>query len=112
MQVKQLSPDYYVSAQLSARDMRVAADYGIRTIINNRPDNEEAGQPKNADLRSAAEECGLAYVELQFDSRSLQPETVEALRQRYPTLEKPVLAFCRSGARSAMLWWHACGGGV
>ena len=87
--------------QLAVDDIDEAAALGIRMIVNNRPDGEEPGQPSSARIESAARAAGLAYRHIPI-AGSFAPEQVEAMAQ---ALEQgPVLAFCRTGTRSAYLW--------
>ena len=87
--------------QLSVDEIDEAAASGIRLIVNNRPDGEEPGQPSSAELEAAARAAGLDYRHIPI-AGAFPPEQVEAMAQ---ALEQgPVLAFCRSGTRSAFLW--------
>ena len=83
MQVRQLHGDYFVSAQLSTDGIRLAAEHGVRTIINNRPDHEEPGQPLSEDLQRAAEAAGLVYRHLPFASADIPEGILGALRDGY-----------------------------
>ena len=87
--------------QLTVDDVDEAAAFGIRLIVNNRPDGEEAGQPSSAEIESAARAAGLDYRHIPV-AGGFRAEQVEAMAQ---ALERgPVLAFCRTGTRSAFLW--------
>ncbi|HEX8124185.1 MAG TPA: TIGR01244 family sulfur transferase [Allosphingosinicella sp.] len=87
--------------QLAVDDIDEAATLGIRLIVNNRPDGEEPGQPSSAQIESAARAAGLDYRHIPV-AGGLAPEQVEAMAQALD--QGPVLAFCRSGTRSAYLW--------
>jgi sulfide:quinone oxidoreductase len=93
-----------VAGQLSEADVDRAAEIGIRTIINNRPDGEAPGQPRNADLEARARAHGIAYHFVPAISGRLTPEDVEAFGAVMETAEAPVLAFCRTGSRTTALW--------
>ena len=87
--------------QVTVGDLDEAAAQGIRTIVNNRPDGEEPGQPSSAEIEAAARAAGLDYRHIPV-AGSFPPEHVEAMAE---ALEQgPVLAFCRSGMRSTYLW--------
>lgn len=91
-----------VAGQLAPEAMAEAAAQGFATIVNNRPDGEAPDQPPGEAMRAAAEAAGLAYVAIPVDHTGFRPEQVEAMAA---ALEHgPVLAFCRSGTRSANLW--------
>ncbi len=104
MDVRQITKDYSVSPQIAPQDMEQLASLGFRTIINNRPDGEVEGQPESAQLAKAAEQAGLAYHHLPLTPGQLTPELVEQVGKTRREAEGPVLAFCRTGTRSATLW--------
>lgn len=104
MKVLELAPQVYASGQLYEHDIRLAAKQGVRSIMNNRPDGEAIGQPTSAELQKTAEELGMKYVYLPIDPRSIGPADVENFAQTCAELERPLLVFCRSGARSTRLW--------
>jgi uncharacterized protein (TIGR01244 family) len=100
--MRKLDPTTFVFVrQLTAGDLDEAAAQGIRLIVNNRPDGEEAGQPASAEIEAAARAAGLDYRHIPI-AGGFPPEQVEAMAR---ALEQgPVLAFCRSGTRSTFLW--------
>lgn len=99
---REVAEGFWVAPQITEQDVQEAARRGFRSVINNRPDGEEPGQPANADLRQAAEAAGLAWFEV--PTRGVDPERVQAMEQALGSAERPVLAFCRSGTRSISLW--------
>lgn len=105
MHYKHMDDAVAVSGQINAVDVgQIAAD-GFRSIICNRPDNESPGQPSFAEIDAAARTAGIAarYIPVtpgQTDPRQAAQEFRAALAE----LPKPVLAYCRSGARSTNLW--------
>lgn len=104
LQPRKLSPSVSVAPQLQVQDVAQAAAHGFRAIINNRPDGESGDQPPAAEIEAAAARAGLAYRHVPAVSGSLTEGDVEGMREALDELERPVLAFCRSGTRSAMLW--------
>src|SRR2546422_10296984 len=97
-------PDVFTPApQISVADGAEAAAAGFATIICNRPDGEDPGQPSAATIAAAAHEAGLAYVHIPF-SGPPGPAEVEAMRQAVDASDGPVLAYCRSGTRSITCW--------
>jgi uncharacterized protein (TIGR01244 family) len=97
-----------VSGQISPEDVATAATKGIRTIINNRPDGEQPGQPTSAEIEAAATAVGLAYVHIPVDHSGFSMAQVEAMTAALQQ-PAPALAFCRSGTRSTFLWSLARG---
>jgi uncharacterized protein (TIGR01244 family) len=100
---RRVTDDLSVAPQISVADVAEAARQGFRTIINNRPDGEEPGQPRAAEIEAAARSAGLAYHHIPVVG-SPSPEQVEATRAVLQDAPEPVLAFCRSGTRSIVTW--------
>ena len=109
MRVLELAPQVFVTGQLYEHDVRLAAKQGVRTIMNNRPDGEAPGQPLSADLARVAEELGITYVYHPIVLRSVTREDVEEYGRVCEGLDRPLLIFCRSGARSTRMWEMAEG---
>ncbi len=102
--MKKLTDNLYVSGQIHVSDLDNIATRNIKTIINNRPDNEIPFQPESADLKSAAEQYGMAYYDIPIAGGQIRPNQAKALTEILENCDKPVLAFCASGTRSTMLW--------
>ena len=97
-----------VSGQLDPGDMKELAAAGFIAVVNNRPDGEAFfGQPKTADLRAAAEAAGLKFLDLPFSGPRATPDQVRAFADLLASGDDRVVAFCKSGMRSAMLWGAA-----
>jgi uncharacterized protein (TIGR01244 family) len=92
-----------VSPQIALDDLGRAAAEGFVLVINNRPDDEEPGQPSSAQVEAAAKAAGLAYVHVPVRGGP-NADQVEAVRHAVEAAEGPVLAFCRSGTRSIVTW--------
>jgi uncharacterized protein (TIGR01244 family) len=104
VRITKLTPNISVAGQLTEEDLVEAAAAGFRSVINNRPDGEAADQPRSQELAAAAERLGLTYWYIPVVSGQLSDDQVEAFRAALSEAEKPALAFCRSGTRSATLW--------
>jgi uncharacterized protein (TIGR01244 family) len=100
----QLSATYFVCGQISANDLERIAEHGIRSVVNNRPDHEVAGQPMTEDLAVVAAGLGLQYVYIPVVSGRITATDVSDFEQACASLEGPVLLFCRTGARCTELW--------
>lgn len=109
MNITKLTPDLAVTGQIGPRHIDALADAGFRTIICNRPDGEEAGQPDEAAVRAAAEAKGLRFAYLPVSHDQLTPARAAEFSRLVAELPKPVVAYCRSGARSSTLWQIAKG---
>ena len=104
MRVLELAPQVYVSGQLFEHDVRLMAKQGVRSIMNNRPDGESLGQPLSADLAKTAEELGMNFLHLPVNLKAITKQVVEEFAKARDELERPLLIFCRSGARSTTMW--------
>ena len=108
--IRQLSADVCVAGQLEPPDMAWAARSGFKSVINNRPDFEAGpDQPTSAVLQAAAEAAGMRYVYLPVAPSYQSPEEIASFGQLLASLPGPILAFCRSGARSGRLYQAAQG---
>ncbi len=106
--VRQVAPDVCVAGQLTPEAMAAVAKAGFRSVVNNRPDFEYGpDQPTNESIAAAAVAAGLEYRFLPVDPGFQSPEQIAAFAQMLTVLPKPVLAFCRTGTRSARLFMQA-----
>lgn len=97
-----------VAPQLQPEAMAEAARAGFRSVVNNRPDFEGgAGQPTSAQLEAAAHAVGLEYRHLPVNGAFQTPEQIAAFAAMAAQLPRPLLLFCRSGARSTKLYQAA-----
>ena len=100
-----IAADFAVAPQLSPADVPGVAAQGFATLINNRPDGEGgASQPTNVEMEAAARAAGLHYVYIPVVSGQYSLEQVRALQRALRDAPRPILAFCRSGARSAQFY--------
>ena len=102
-----LSESVLVSGQIEPRDVAGFAAGGITTIVNNRPDGEEPGQPRGADIEAEARAAGLDYRHIPI-SGGFSNDAVEAMGAALNEAKGDVLLYCKSGTRSAYLWALAC----
>lgn len=104
MDIRRLSDDFSVSPQIAVTDLQTIWDAGFRTIICNRPDNEDAGQPSVDEIETAARKIGFAFVHISADSgRAGMVHAIET-RRVLADMPKPVFAYCRSGTRCTVIW--------
>lgn len=93
-----------VASQIAPDDIQAIADGGYRTIINNRPDGEEPGQPAADEAKRQAESLGLDYFYLPVTAATLTPARIDEFEGLLNSARGPVLAHCRSGTRCYLLW--------
>lgn len=93
-----------VSPQISVGDVAVAAAQGVGLIINNRPEDESEDQTPGEAIAAAARAAGLDYVAIPVTHAGFSEGQVKAMAAALAGTDKPVLAYCRSGTRSTLLW--------
>lgn len=104
-QIAYLTPDFAVTGTLNEADFRIAAAMGFRSIINNRPDGEEADQLSGTDEARLAAEYGLGYRFIPAAKLDLfSDEVVGEMQSAMKSLKGPILAHCKAGMRSAIAW--------
>lgn len=105
MQFAKISDNFSAAGQLRPEDMAEVAAQGFKTVINNRPDGEGGPeQPSSEACRAAAEEAGLTYHYIPMTTQTLSVELLGDFHRAVTDSPQPVLAHCRSGARSTALW--------
>jgi uncharacterized protein (TIGR01244 family) len=91
--------------QLTPDAMAAAAQAGFKSVVNNRPDHEGGpDQPTSAAMAAAAAAAGLEYRFLPVSGAYQSPQEAAAMAELLNELPRPLLMFCRSGARSARLF--------
>ena len=101
---RQLDDKTFVCGQIVPADVPAIKQLGVTMIVNNRPDNEDEGQPSSADIEAATHEAGLEYRHIPI-VRGMGPADVEAMRDAIQSVGNgKMVAFCRSGNRSALAW--------
>ena len=104
MDIKTLSPQVSVSPQITAADVAKVSEAGFRAIICNRPDGEGADQPNFDEIEASANAAGLRVAYVPVTAGMVTDDDVAAFASALAELPRPVLAYCRTGTRSATLW--------
>ena len=104
MDLKKISEKTAVSPQITPQDMTAIKEAGFRAIICNRPDGEGVDQPSFEEIEAAAKKVGLEAAYVPVTSGKVRDEDVESFGAALKDLPRPVLAYCRTGTRSATLW--------
>jgi len=104
--MKELPGDVFVTGQLLAAQMQALSEQGVMSFINNRPDMEAPIQPSGQELETTAQSLGVDYLHIPMSS-GLTPGIIEASVTAYKSMPRPIVAFCASGMRSAVLWAFA-----
>jgi len=108
--ISALNADFAVAPQLQPSDMEAVAAAGFKSVIINRPDYESGpNQPTAAEVIVAAQAAGLAVEYQPVVSGGMTAQDVERFTELLATMPKPILAYCRSGTRSSVLYRAATG---
>jgi uncharacterized protein (TIGR01244 family) len=93
-----------VSPQITAADIADAKAQGVTLIVNNRPDGESPDEPQGAEIEAAARAAGLDYVAIPVGQGGFGQPQLDAMATALEGADGAVLAYCRSGTRSTLLW--------
>ena len=104
MDIRQIDDNYSVTGQISPDDVRDIAAAGYQAVICNRPNGESPDQPDFAEIAAVAEKAGIQVFYVPVVSGQLTQDDVDAMASALEEADTPVLAFCRSGARSANIY--------
>lgn len=104
MDLHKINDKISVAPQLMPEDIEAAKDAGFVTIICNRPDYEGPGQPEASSIATAAGKNELKFVYLPLAPGQLTKKLIDDFGAALDKAEGPVLAYCKSGTRSATLW--------
>lgn len=104
MDIRTLTGELSVTPQLTLADIRAVAEVGYRTLVCNRPDGEAPDQPDFAEIERRAPELGLQAHYLPTEPGKVSDEQATAFGQLMDECPKPMVAYCRSGLRSATMW--------
>ena len=110
---RKLTEEVFASPQIGLAEVAAAKAQGIVLIINNRPEEESDDQTPGAEIEAAASAAGIAYVAIPITHAGFSEQQVNAMATALQGAGGPVLAYCRSGTRSTLLWAlaEASGGG-
>lgn len=102
--IRKVDDNISVAPQIAVEDVAAIKAGGFTAIVNNRPDDEEAGQIAGDAIRDAALAAGLTYTAIPITHAGFSYPQIEAMAEVLAGANGPVLAFCRSGTRSCNLW--------
>ncbi|NSY17779.1 TIGR01244 family sulfur transferase [Neorhizobium sp. AL 9.2.2] len=104
MDIREINDEYSVSGQITVEDLDQIKALGFKSIVCNRPDEEEPGQPDFAEIEARAKELGLDIRHIPVGRMGLTPEGVTEMLDVLEDFPKPLLGYCRSGARSTAIY--------
>lgn len=101
---RKLTDTVFASPQIGLAEVAEAKAQGIALIVNNRPEDESDDQTPGAEIEAAAKAAGIAYVAIPVTHAGFSEGQVKAMAEALQGTTGPVLAYCRSGTRSTLLW--------
>src|SRR5690349_15366301 len=104
MKVNHLTPDMTVSSQITGNDMTALKEPGLRTPMWHRPSGESTNQPLFAEIEIVAKRAGMGVFYLPVAPGRPPVEQTRQFGALLASQPTPVLAYCRSGMRSASMW--------
>jgi uncharacterized protein (TIGR01244 family) len=101
---REVTSSFWASPQIGLADVAEAQTRGMTLIVNNRPEGEAEDQVPGAEIEAAARAAGLDYVAIPVTHAGFSEDQVRAMAEALAETSGPVLAYCRSGTRSTLLW--------
>jgi uncharacterized protein (TIGR01244 family) len=110
MHINRLSPDYSVAPQIVIEDVATIVNAGFKSVICNRPDQENPVPCQIEAIKAAVLAAGLEFAENVFDSDSFGSDKGERQTELLKQMPGPVLAYCASGNRCSVIWAFSLAG--
>ena len=107
MQINYLSPNFSVAPQIAVVDVATIAEAGFKSVICNRPDQENPETHQIAAIKAEVIAAGLEFAENVFDPSTFGPDKIQRQSELLQELPSPVLAYCASGTRCSIVWAFA-----
>ncbi|MCO6185610.1 TIGR01244 family sulfur transferase [Rhizobium sp. L1K21] len=104
MDIRQINDEYSVSGQISVDDLDTIKAMGFKSIVCHRPDHEEPDQPEFAAIAARADELGLPIAHIPVGGGGVTAAAVEMMVDALDEFPRPMLGYCRSGARSTAVY--------
>ncbi|WP_099864611.1 TIGR01244 family sulfur transferase [Pararhizobium haloflavum] len=104
MDIRRINDEYSVSSQIAVEDVKTVKDQGFKSIVCHRPDGEAPEQTGFADIKAEAERLGLEIRQVPFGAEGVSADQVHAFVDCLDEMPRPMLGYCRSGARSTKIY--------
>jgi uncharacterized protein (TIGR01244 family) len=101
---RRLSDKVLASPQLTLDDVAFAQRAGVKMIVNNRPEGEAPDQTPGAEIEAAARAAGIDYRFIPVSPGVFNESQVREMVDSLGSAKGTILAYCRTGTRSTLLW--------
>lgn len=107
LDIRQIDDEYAVTGLVDAADLDRIKELGFKSLVCHRPDHEAPDQALYADIEARAAELGLDIRHIPVTAAGMSAENVTAMVDALDDFPRPMLGFCRSGARSTAVYQQA-----
>jgi uncharacterized protein (TIGR01244 family) len=104
MKLVKINDKLTIGDQPSVMDFEEISRKGYGAVLNARPDGEAPDQPGNALERAAAAKVGMGYAFVPVTVATIGEADVRAFQQALDSVDRPVVAHCKSGIRALTLF--------
>ncbi|MBZ9788573.1 TIGR01244 family phosphatase [Rhizobium sp. 3T7] len=104
MDIRQIDDEYSVSGQISVEDLDQIKAMGFKSIVCHRPDDESPDQTPYAPVAARAKELGLDIAHVPVGPMGVTEEAITGMVDALDEFPRPMLGYCRSGARSTAIY--------
>ncbi|CAN7333981.1 TIGR01244 family phosphatase [Rhizobium lusitanum] len=104
MDIRPIDDEYSVSGQISLEDLDQIKALGFKSLVCHRPDDESPDQTPFAVIEARAKELGLEITHVPVGPMGVTEEAVQGMVDALDEFPRPMLGYCRSGARSTAIY--------
>jgi uncharacterized protein (TIGR01244 family) len=104
MDIRKIDDEYSVSGQIGVNDLDEIKAMGFQSIVCHRPDHESPDQPLFDEIANRAEELGMMIAHVPVGAMGVTEDAVLSMVDALDEFPRPMLGYCRSGARSTAIY--------
>ncbi|NEI71276.1 TIGR01244 family phosphatase [Rhizobium lusitanum] len=104
MDIRPIDDEYSVSGQITVEDLDQIKAMGFKSIVCHRPDHESPDQTPFSVIEARAKELGLEITHVPVGPMGVTEEAVQGMVDALDEFPRPMLGYCRSGARSTAIY--------
>ncbi|SCB08995.1 beta-lactamase hydrolase domain-containing protein [Rhizobium hainanense] len=104
MDIRPIDDEYSVSGQIAVEDLDEIKALGFKSIVCHRPDGESPDQTPFGVIEARAKELGLEITQVPVGPMGVTEEAVQGMVDALDEFPRPMLGYCRSGARSTAIY--------